>query len=131
VANDLYIRKSPRTVKGKTYFNYVLVESALTPKGPRQKVICSLDDLRPRPQAEWLGLAHKLTAALSGQADLIATESADTELQQLVARVQSAHPPSPAPGTHSGLLSVHVDQVRAEESREAGPSGSCAEVVMT
>ena len=117
----MYIRKSSRTSKGKTYFNYVLVESVLTPKGPRQKVICSLGDLRPRPQAEWLALAHKLTSALSGQADLLATESADPELQQLVARVQSAHPPSPSPGTSSDLLSVHIDQVRTEESREAGP----------
>ena len=31
-----------------TYFNYLLVESVLTPKGPRQKVICSLGDLSPR-----------------------------------------------------------------------------------
>jgi hypothetical protein len=68
----MYIRKSSRTAKGKTYVNYVLVESVLTPKGPRQKVICSLGDLRPRPQADWLALAHKLTAALAGQADLLA-----------------------------------------------------------
>jgi hypothetical protein len=53
----MYIRKSSRTTKGKTYFNYVLVESVLTPRGPRQKVICSLGDLRPRPQADWLALA--------------------------------------------------------------------------
>ena len=52
----MYIRKSSRTYKGKTYSNYVLVESVLTPKGPRQKIICSLGDLRPRPQAEWLAL---------------------------------------------------------------------------
>ena len=117
----MYIRKSSRTTKGKTYFNYVLVESVLTPKGPRQKVICSLGDLRPRPQAEWLALAHKLTSALSGQTDLLAGDPPDPELQQLVTRVQSAHPPSLAPVTHSDLLSVHVDQVRTEESREAGP----------
>ena len=42
----MYIRKSSRTANGKTYFNYLLVESVLTPKGPRQKVICSLGDLR-------------------------------------------------------------------------------------
>jgi len=117
----MYIRKSSRTTKGKTYFNYVLVESVLTPKGPRQKVICSLGDLRPRPQAEWLALAHKLTSALSGQADLLAAQAPDPELQQLVAKVQAAQPPFLAPVSHSDLLAVHVDQVRAEESREAGP----------
>jgi len=114
----MYIRKSSRTTKGKTYFNYVLVESVLTPKGPRQRVICSLGDLRPRPQADWLALAHKLTAALSGQADLLA-QPPDSELQALVAKVESAR--SVTPAANSDLLSVHVDQVRAEESREAGP----------
>jgi transposase len=117
----MYIRKSSRTTKGKTYFNYVLVESVLTPKGPRQKVLCSLGDLRPRPQADWLALAHKLTSALSGQEDLLAGQAPDPELQELVTKVQSAHPPSLPPVSNSDLLSVHVDQVRTEESREAGP----------
>lgn len=111
----MYIRKSSRTYKGKTYSNYVLVESVLTPHGPRQKIVCSLGDLRPRPQAEWLALAHKLTSALSGQADLLTTNSADPELQQILDKVHFATPPA------SDLLSVHVDQVRTEESREAGP----------
>jgi len=123
----MYIRKSSRTYKGKTYFNYVLVESSLTPKGPRQKIICSLGDLRPRPQSAWLELAHKLTSALSGQSDLLDGQAPDTELQQLVAKVQASRPPSLATtavdpaATNSDLLAVHVDQVRTEESREAGP----------
>jgi len=123
----MYIRKSSRTYKGKTYVNYVLVESTLTPKGPRQKIICSLGDLRPRPQAAWLELAHKLTSALSGQADLLDGQAPDAELQELVAKVQAAVPPSlasdavPPTAANSDLLVVHVDQVRTEESREAGP----------
>src|ERR1039458_6725084 len=123
----MYIRQSSRTYKGKTYINYVLVESILTPKGPRQKIICSLGDLRPRPHAEWLALAHKLSSALSGQADLIDTPAPDNELQDLLAKVQSAAPPSlvtdaAAPtAANPDLLAVHVDQVRTEESREAGP----------
>jgi transposase len=123
----MYIRKSSRTYKGKTYSNYVLVESVLTPKGPRQKIICSLGDLRPRPQAEWLALAHKLNSALSGQADLLAGQAPDPELQVLLAKVQSApphapiaNPPHPADAPPD-LVAVHVDQVRTEESREAGP----------
>jgi transposase len=113
----MYIRKSSRTYKGRTYSNYVLVESVVTPKGPRQKIICSLGDLRPRPQAEWLELAHKLTSALSGQTELLVPHAPDPELQVLLAKVQSANPPSPPA---SDLLAVHVDQVRTEESREAG-----------
>ena len=123
----MYIRKSSRTYKGKTYLNYVLVESTVTPKGPRQKVICSLGNLQPRPQSEWLELAHKLTAALSGQADLLADQAPNTELQKLVAKAQSARLPAlaaesaPPAGAAPDLLAVHVDQVRTEESREAGP----------
>jgi transposase len=113
----MYIRKSSRTYKGKTYCNYVLVESLLTPNGPRQKIICSLGDLRPRPQAEWLALAHKLTSALSGQADLLAPHTPDPELQNLLDKIHSSAPPSPSA---ADLLAVHVDQVRTEESREAG-----------
>src|ERR1017187_4905249 len=123
----MYIRQSSRTYKGSTYINYVLVESILTPKGPRQKIICSLGDLRPRPHAEWLALAHKLSSALSGPAALLDPPAPDSELQDLLAKVQSAAPPSlPADAAHptaanSDLLAVHVDQVRTEESREAGP----------
>ena len=123
----MYIRKSSRTYKGKTYINYVLVESTLTPKGPRQKIICSLGDLRPRPQADWLELAHKLSSALSGQADLLANQAPDPELRDLVAKVQSGRSTSPMlPARQpvpadSDLIAVHVDQVRTEESREAGP----------
>jgi len=123
----MYIRKSSRTYNGKTYFNYVLVESVLTAKGPRQKIICSLGDLRPRPRAEWLELAHKLASALSGQPDLLAGQAPDPELEQLVAKVNSASPsprsgqlPQPA-AAESNLVVVHIDQVRTEESREAGP----------
>jgi len=118
----MYIRKSSRTYKGKTYVNYVLVESSLTPKGPRQKIICSLGDLRPRPKPEWLELAHKLTSALSGQSDLLDLQAPDVELQDLVAKVRSAAPPadSPSPTSNSDLIAVHVDQVRTEQSREAG-----------
>src|SRR5260370_13402256 len=123
----MYIRKSSQTYNGKTYFNYVLVESVLTPKGPRQKIICSLGDLRPRPRAEWLELAHKLSSALCGNPDLLAGLAPDRELEQLVAKVNSASAP-PRSGqlpqlaaAESNLVAVHIDQVRTEESREAGP----------
>lgn len=122
----MYIRKASRTYKGRTYVNHLLVESVLTPKGPRQKVICSLGDLSPRSRGEWLSLAHKLEAALSGQPELTAAVS-DTEVEQLVARVQAAHPPASPPvspagtGRASELVAVHIDRVRTEECREAGP----------
>jgi transposase len=118
----MYIRKASRNYKGKTYSNYLLVESIVTPKGPRQKVVCSLGDLSPRPQQDWLALAHKLESALCGQPDLI-DSSDNAEGERLVAKVKSAaaqHPSAPAtaPGE---LVAVRVEGVRCEESREAGP----------
>src|ERR1035438_9244965 len=85
----MYIRKASRTVHGKTYFNYLLVESHLTPKGPRQKVICSLGDLSPRPKEQWLELARKLENALTGQSDLFVGGQADPELEALAAKARA------------------------------------------
>lgn len=127
----MYIRKASRTVHGKTYFNYLLVESHLTPKGPRQKVICSLGDLSPRPKEQWLELARKLENALTGQQDLFASACPDPELETLVAKVkagprrrraqqdQQALAASVDPGEEK--IAVLTGAVRSEESREAGP----------
>ena len=60
----MYIRKSTRTYKGKTYTNHLLVESVQTAKGPRQRTICSLGSLESAPAEDWLVLAHKLQSAL-------------------------------------------------------------------
>ena len=79
----MYIRKSTRKHKGKTYTNYLLVESVQTPKGPRQRTICSLGSLEPAPQEEWLALAHKLDASLQGQLSL---DTAQVEIDSLVAK---------------------------------------------
>src|SRR6201984_1842927 len=68
----MYIRKSIRSYKGRTYTNYVLVESIHTPKGPRQKTICSLGDLGARSREEWLKLTGKVEDALVGQGNLLA-----------------------------------------------------------
>lgn len=119
----MYIRKASRTYKGKTYSNYLLVESLLTPKGPRQKIICSLGDLSPRPRQDWLALAHKLESALSGQQEL-AGAAGDAELDGLLAKVRSSAsaPPLHRPAAaDEELVAVRVESVRCEESREAGP----------
>src|ERR1700739_3691041 len=62
----MYIRKSTRTYKGKTYTNLLLIESVQTAKGPRKRAICSLGSLEPAPAEDWLALAHKLQSALEG-----------------------------------------------------------------
>jgi hypothetical protein len=74
----MYIRKTQRVFKGKTYTNHLLVESVQTPKRPRQRTICSLGSLEPAPAEDWLGLAHKLQSALEGQASLSARRRSST-----------------------------------------------------
>src|SRR3974377_2603371 len=81
----MYIRKSIRSYKGRTYTNYVLVEASHTPKGPRQKTICSRGDLGARSREEWLKLAGRIEDALVGQGDLL--DPADAEVADIVRRV--------------------------------------------
>jgi hypothetical protein len=83
----MYIRKSIRRYKGKIYTNYVLVESVVTENGPRQKTICSLGDLSPRPREGWLALARKIEDALVDQVDLLAGD--DDEVAKIVASPSS------------------------------------------
>src|SRR5215469_15692438 len=125
----MYIRKSSRSYNGKTYTNYVLVESVVTPKGPRQKTICSLGDLSPRPRQEWLKLARKIEDALVGQDDLLGRD--DTEVAEIVARVRArqtnethaqAQPSAPPPRARAAaLIEVDPSRVTTEQHREAGP----------
>ena len=111
----MYIRKTTRTYKGKTYTNHLLVESIQTPKGPRQRTICSLGSLEPAPAQEWLALAHKLQSAVQGQESLPAST---TEIQQWVEKVKTAKKSSDTTGS---AVTVEANNVQIEESREAGP----------
>ena len=123
----MYIRKSIRGYKGKTYTNYVLVESVHTAKGPRQRTVCSLGDLSPRPRAEWLKLARKIEDALVGQDDLL--DAAEGEVADIVQRVRARRAdggevaPAPAPRRTAGgaLIKVDPSRVTTERHREAGP----------
>jgi hypothetical protein len=113
----VFIKRTTRRVGAKTYVNHLLVETVTTPRGPRHRTICSLGALAPAPAEEWRGLAHKLTAALDGQTALVP----DAAVAALAAR---AHPPrrrAPAGLDGSDVLAIHVDQVRTEDIRVAGP----------
>jgi transposase len=118
----MYIRKSTRSYKGKTYTNYVLVESVLTPKGPRQKTICSLGDLGPRPREEWLELSRKIEDALVGQNRLL--DQNDAETDEIIRRVRSRKTNRSAPTNTApvkALVAVDPSRVGTEQHREAGP----------
>ncbi len=82
----MYIRTTTRKYRGKSYTNYLLVESVHTPKGPRQKVICSLGDLKPRPKEEWLKLAREVESKLSGQEPLF--DQPDQEVEAIVRKIK-------------------------------------------
>ena len=120
----MYIRKTVRRYKDRTYVNFLLVESVLTDKVPRQRVICSLGDLSPRPPEQWLALARKLQDALTGQLSLPGIADEDPELQQLrhVLPVQTASPVDVDTSSSSSgdLVSVHIDRVTYETPRPAG-----------
>src|SRR5712664_4334679 len=115
----MYIRKSTRTYKDKTYTNYLLVESVQTSKGPRQRIICSLGSLEPAPAEEWLGLAHKLESALEGQ------ESLQDSSEQIQGWVEKARRKkrgrSPRDEDRSGsAVTIEADKIEIEQAREAG-----------
>ncbi len=111
----MYIRKTTREYKGKTYTNHLLVESVQTPQGPRQRTICSLGSLEPAPAEDWLGLAHKIQSALEGQASLSAIPAEVTRLSQRARRGKQATAAS------DSALTVEVERLEIEEAREAGP----------
>ena len=112
----MYLRKTVKQYKGKSYVNHLLVESVATPRGPRQKLICSLGSLAPAPREDWLRLAHKLEAAVAGQLPLGTEPAPAPGLVARVRRGRRAARPRPAAG-----VVVDPERVTTEEAREAGP----------
>ena len=113
----MYIRKTTKSHKGKSYSNYLLVESVSTPKGPRQRIICSLGSLAPAPAEQWLGLAHRLAASLQGQTSLPAADSPVEALAEKVRRAPGVRRKQAEAGP---TLPVDTEQVTVEAAREAG-----------
>ncbi len=115
----MYIRKNIRRYRDKTYINHLLVESVHTPKGPRQKTVCSLGNLSPRPAKEWLKLAHKIEDALLGQEGLF--YETDAETKEIIKKVKERQEEEKADTKDSdNLITVDVDKVDTTFHREAG-----------
>lgn len=117
----MYIRQTKRIYKGKTYTNHLLVESVLTPKGPRQRTVCSLGRLGPAPREEWFALAHKMEAALQGQLSL---QGQGVETKTLVERAGKGRKKAQrfeGISEQSGIIAIDTDRVETEEHREVGP----------
>jgi len=120
----VYVRRVTSKLNGKTYTKYVLVESVRTPRGPRQRVVCSLGDLHPRPASEWLELVRKVESALCGQVSI--EEARDDEVQKVVRRIRTrgrdarGEAGSSAQTRSTERITVDPDRVRTERHREAG-----------
>lgn len=112
----MFIRKTTKQYKERTYVHYLLVETVSTPQGPRQKTICSLGDLSPGPRKKWQRLAGRVEAALEGQASL---EDPDPLVNSIVGRIRSAG--ASLSSQLDDIVAVHTDQVSIEKAREAGP----------
>jgi len=118
----VYIRRTRKTYKGKTYFNYVLVESLSTPKGPRQKTVCSLGSLEPAPRQQWLALAQRIEGALIGQLPLPPGDARASAIAgQVRARPARSRTPRAQPTTAAQLIAIDPARVAVEQAREAGP----------
>jgi len=107
----VFIRKTVKRYKDKTYTNYLVVETVTTAQGPRQRTLCSLGSLSPGPKSKWPRLIDQVEAALSGQTSLAVQDPLVTEVSARVRKAISCQ----------DIVSVHTDQVRQEEAREAGP----------
>lgn len=112
----MFIKANTKTVNGKPYKNYLLVESVKTPKGPRHHVVCSLGNLRPAPKEYWLQLSRKVEAALAGQLPI----SADPQVEEIVAKT-SLGVESGSKRDIAGGVMIDVDRVSTENPCEAGP----------
>ena len=110
----MYLRQTTRRYKHKSYTNYLLVESVQTDRGPRQRTICSLGSLEPAPADAWLGLAHKLEAALQGQPSLPGTAASIAALTEKARQ-------GPSRAQLSATIEIEADRVTVEAPREAGP----------
>ena len=111
----MYIRKTTRIYKGKTYTNHLLVESVQTPNGPRQRTICSLGSLKAGPAEDWRALAQKLESALHGQESLPGSAAEIQELSEQATKGKKRT------GASRSAITVEPDGVTMEEAREAGP----------
>jgi hypothetical protein len=117
----MYIRKTKRVYKGKSYTNHLLVESVLTAKGPRQRTICSLGSLQPAPHQQWLALAHKMESALQGQLSLSGSQPPPALLVARARKGRSQRGESATVRQPAGsFVLIDTDRVDTEEHREAG-----------
>lgn len=110
----MFIKRCSKTVKGQKYVHHMLVETVMTPKGPRHRSICSLGDLEPGPPDKWLELAQRVQRSLSGQLPV----GQDPLIAAIVEKAQAAIPPGI---DQAATAEVVLDSLELSEACQAGP----------
>lgn len=120
----MYIRETTKSVRGRAYHTYLLVESVQTDRGPRQRTICSLGSVPPAPPDDWPGLVREIEAAQAGQLPLTDPSPALVGLLQrrpaLEAPTASKETGGPPPADED-VVAVRPSRITLEQAREAGP----------
>lgn len=119
----MFIKENQSHYKEKTYTNHLLVESFRTPKGPRQRTVCSLGDLGDKPEHEWRSLADKIENRLNGQQELFSQpDDKDADfVEGVVKKIRSKKKKkTPCKEDSDNVVGVRIDEVTTEEHREGG-----------
>ena len=118
----MFIKRTVHTRGGSEYVNHLLVESVNTPSGSRHRVICNLGKLDPGPRKQWLELAERIQAALSGQPSIFPDPRVDEAVRRARTKAaSSAGSPPSGPPPIPDVLPVKTSGVRFQDTREAGP----------
>ena len=122
----MFIKRSISKQGGKTYVSHVLVESVLTPAGPRHKTICNLGKMDPGPKEDWLLLAERIQMALGGQSSLFPDPRVDQAVARIRERQAKAGPvelEEPLTGETAvpDVVPVKTSGVKCQDLRKAGP----------
>ncbi len=122
----MFIKRSISKQGGKTYVSHVLVESVLTPAGPRHKTICNLGKMDPGPKEDWLLLAERIQMALGGQASLFPDPRVDQAVAKIRERQAKASPAEleePLTGEVAvpDVVPVKTSGVKCQDLRKVGP----------
>ena len=122
----MFIKKSISKQGGKTYVSHMLVESVLTPAGPRHRTICNLGKMDPGPKEDWLALAERIQMALGGQPSLFPDPRVDLAVAKIRERNAKAGPVTltePLAGETAvpDVVAVRTSGVKCQDLRKVGP----------
>jgi transposase len=122
----MFIKRSISKQGGKTYVSHVLVESVLTPAGPRHKTICNLGKMDPGPKEDWLLLAERIQMALGGQSSLFPDPRVDqavAKIRERQAKASLVELEEPLTGEVAvpDVVPVKTSGVKCQDLRKVGP----------